>query len=80
MDLGIKGKTALVTGAGSGIGAAVARSFCKEHLKMEGVCHQKGDFQSTHSLSERIAIGSRYWRFCNGYSFRWTKVEGYLVE
>lgn len=30
MDLGLEGKIALVTGAGSGIGAAIARAFCKE--------------------------------------------------
>ena len=30
MDLGLKGKIVLVTGAASGIGAAVARAFCEE--------------------------------------------------
>ena len=30
MDLGLEGKVVLVTGAASGIGAAIARAFCKE--------------------------------------------------
>lgn len=33
MDLGLEGKVALVTGAASGIGAAVARNFCAEKVK-----------------------------------------------
>ena len=34
MDLGIKGKTALVTGAGRGLGAAICRSLAKEEVKI----------------------------------------------
>lgn len=33
MDLGLKGKVVLVTGAASGIGAAIARAFCREKAK-----------------------------------------------
>ena len=33
MDLGLAGKIICVTGAASGIGAQVARSFCKERAK-----------------------------------------------
>ena len=34
MDLGLAGKTAIVTGAGSGIGAAIARRFCTEGVNV----------------------------------------------
>ena len=33
MDLGLEDKIVIVTGAGSGIGAAIARAFCKERAK-----------------------------------------------
>ena len=33
MDLGLAKRIALVTGAGSGIGAAVARAFCAEKVE-----------------------------------------------
>jgi 3-oxoacyl-[acyl-carrier protein] reductase len=51
MDLGIKGKTALVTGAGRGLGAAICRSLAKEEVKIIACSRTNSDLQSLiHSL------------------------------
>jgi len=46
MDLGIKGKTALVTGAGRGLGAAICRSLAKEEVKIIACSRTNSDLQS----------------------------------
>lgn len=54
MDLGIDGKTAIVTGAGSGIGAAVAQRFSKEGVQ---VVVADLDFQNAQSVQKDIEAG-----------------------
>jgi 3-oxoacyl-[acyl-carrier protein] reductase len=46
MDLGIKGKRALVTGAGRGIGRAIALALAKEGAEVCVVARTGGDIQS----------------------------------
>jgi 3-oxoacyl-[acyl-carrier protein] reductase len=48
MDLGISGSTALVLGAGGGLGSAIAK-----RLAQEGVCPGPGG--ATHALFEAMS-------------------------
>ena len=46
MELGIKGKIALITGAGRGIGEAIAYSLAKENVTLIVVSKTKKDLTS----------------------------------
>lgn len=51
MDLEIKDKTALVTGAGRGLGAAICRSLAKEGVRIVACSRTKSDLQTLiHTL------------------------------
>ena len=51
MDLKIKDKTALVTGAGRGLGAAICRSLAKEGVRIVACSRTKSDLQTLiHTL------------------------------
>jgi NAD(P)-dependent dehydrogenase (short-subunit alcohol dehydrogenase family) len=41
MDFGLRGKTAIVTGAAGGIGSAIARDFAQEGVNLSLSYHQK---------------------------------------
>jgi len=42
MDFGLKGKTAILTGASGGIGGAIARDLAQEGVKLSLISHTKG--------------------------------------
>lgn len=46
MDLGLSGKSALVTGAGRGLGQAIARCLAKEGARVAVVSRSDGDLQA----------------------------------
>ena len=47
MDLGLTDRIICVTGAASGIGAAIARAFCEEHAKTVFIDIDINPFQPT---------------------------------
>ena len=47
MDLGLKGKTAIITGGSRGIGKAVAREFGREGVEVVLVSRGIGDLEAT---------------------------------
>ena len=57
MDLGLKGKTALVTGAGSGIGRAVALAFAAEGANVALTDLEQEGMDETLRLMDREGSG-----------------------
>jgi NAD(P)-dependent dehydrogenase (short-subunit alcohol dehydrogenase family) len=53
MDLGLKGKTALITGASRGIGAAIAREFVREGMDVFLVARDPQGLGATASTAAR---------------------------
>ena len=47
MDLGLKGKKAIVTGGGRGIGKAIARELAKEGVDVVIVARSKDELAAT---------------------------------
>jgi len=64
MDLGIKGKTAIVTGASSGLGKAIAAGFAAEGAKLV-ICARRaellqenaGELESSYGATVRVVPG-----------------------
>ncbi len=59
MDLGFKGKTAVVLGGSKGIGRAVAETFLKEGAKV-AICARKED-ELQAAYEEMKGLGEVYW-------------------
>ena len=59
MDLGFKGKTAVVLGGSKGIGRAVAETFLKEGAKV-AICARKED-ELKAAYEEMKGLGEVYW-------------------
>jgi 3-oxoacyl-[acyl-carrier protein] reductase len=55
MELGIAGRTAVVTGAGSGIGAATAKLLAAEGARVVGVSRSDGIDVTAPDAAERVA-------------------------
>src|SRR5471032_2918985 len=58
MDLGIKGRTALVLGAGGGIGSAVAVALAREGVKIAAVDMNQGALDATKLKLEMVGATS----------------------
>jgi hypothetical protein len=56
MDLGLKGKRALVTGASQGIGRACAESLAKEGCHLDLVARQPGGLESAKEQLSRYGV------------------------
>ena len=56
MDLGIAGKTALVTGASIGIGRAIALAFAKEGVKLAVVARRRELLEQLEKEAGKLAI------------------------
>jgi 3-oxoacyl-[acyl-carrier protein] reductase len=56
MDLGIAGKTALVTGASIGIGRAIALAFAKEGVKLAVVARRRDLLEQLEKEAGKLAI------------------------
>ena len=54
MDLGIKDKKALVTGAGRGIGSSIALNLAKEGVKVAIVSRTESDLNELYNKLEKI--------------------------
>lgn len=65
MDLGIKGKTALVTASSKGIGKAIAESFAAEGCKV-AICARNKDelLELSNDLKRRFGIDA-VWSICD---------------
>ncbi len=59
MDLGLKGKTAIITGGSRGIGKAVAREFGREGVEVALVSRGIGDLEAT-AKELAAETGARY--------------------
>jgi 3-oxoacyl-[acyl-carrier protein] reductase len=55
MELGVKGRTAVITGASRGIGAAVAETLEREGARVVGVSRSEGVDITTNDAAERVA-------------------------
>ena len=59
MDLNLKNKIALVTGAGSGIGREIARTLAEEGVNVMIVGRTEKNLQETASLHKRNSLQDR---------------------
>ena len=59
MDLGIRGKLALVTGASRGIGRAIAVGLAREKVRVVGVSRSESDLQDLLTEMEEQGSGHR---------------------
>ena len=59
MDLGLKGKVALVTGASKGIGKAIAEEFAKKGVHVSICARGKEDLEHTATGNAGVELGVR---------------------
>jgi len=53
MDLQLKGKTAIVTGGGKGVGAGISRMLAAEGVNLVITCNSNRDMAEKHAASLR---------------------------